>query len=98
MIFCVYKIFRAFDFIQEEETAGVYCMGQLSINIGDRLYFYTGDNFLNKVRYSIKHVLPEITLKPKNNSILIAGIKSLVSVNISMGTHVTDQVSYAYML
>ncbi|XP_065222101.1 trafficking protein particle complex subunit 10 isoform X2 [Planococcus citri] len=76
---------------KEEEMAGTYSMGQLSVNISDRLYFLTGANFLNKVKYSVKHVLPEISLQAKNNRILIAGIESLVSLNISKGTHTMDE-------
>lgn len=72
----------------------INCMGQLSVNIADKLYFLTGANFLNKVKYCVKHVPPEISLETKNNRILIAGIESVVTLNISMGTYTMDQVGY----
>lgn len=79
-------------FLQEEETVGIYSLGQLSINICDKLYFLTSANCLSKVKYSVKHILPAISVETLNSQVLIAGIQSLITLNVSLGTYVMNQV------
>lgn len=81
-----------FSFQQEEEISGIYNLGQLSINIRDRLYFLSSANYLNKVKYSVKHTLPKILVETIDHQILIAGIESLVNLTILMGTYAMNQV------
>lgn len=79
-------------FLKEDEGNGTYSLGQLSINVENKLLFLSAGSYLSKVKYTINHVAPTITIKPTNNNALLVGIPSTVNLHVNLGTYVLAEV------
>lgn len=77
---------------QEEAQAGSYYLGQLCVNISNKLLFLSTEDCYADMKYNIREVSPKISVEIADDKTLIAGIPSTVILCIELGTYLLNEV------
>ena len=80
---------------QQEVQAGSFHLGQLCVNIFDKLLFLSAENFYADTKYNVVKIAPEISFEIVENRTLIAGIPSTLSLCVHLGTYSLNEVSHS---
>lgn len=72
---------------KEEESGGLYSLGQLVISIYNRLIFISAGKQYSKLTYEVKYEQPSFEIDSNLNGVLLAGIRQTFIISVNMGTY-----------